>query len=670
MRSPGWYLNRLRAMSAREVAHRAGRLAHSRLHALTVGFAPGRVPEPTDVFTGSYLDVPAGADPARYLAAAARILEGDSELLFKTVSTGLPPAWNRNPVSGEVVPMRYGKTIDYRDRNLVGDIKYVWVLNRHHQTLRLAQAYALSGDRTYLNGVRELVDSWIRDCVYPYGPNWTSALEAAIRLINWSAAFHLCGGLRSPLFDGPSGVAFKHSWLTSVYRHMAFIHGHFSRHSSANNHLLGEAAGLFVATTTWPYWPRCSAWNRNARRILEEQAALQVSEDGVDREQSTFYQNFVLEFLQVAGVAGRIAGNDFSPDFWQRLEHMYEFCAALLDVGGRMPAIGDSDDALVLPLDPTRSPEVHHASLCAGARLFQRDELARKVPCHARADSWLSDRAARPAGDRPQDRGLPTAFPAGGYYILGDRLGQPDEVRMTVNAGPLGYLSIAAHGHADALSLTLSVAGEPILVDPGTYAYQSEPAWRDYFRGTSAHNTVRVDGQDQAVIGGTFMWLTRYATTCTCWTTSEEADRLTAFHDGYARLPDSVIHTRHFDYDKRRRAVTIVDRLEGRSHHDVERFWHFAPHLTVEIVGRTVRVHGRRASLDMVIDDADELTLHRGDEQPKLGWTSPKFGELQPTTTLRCRSRVADAPQLTTTIRLAPMAAAGGREQEVRANDL
>ena len=70
------------------------------------------------------------------------------------------------------------------------------------------------------------------------------------------------------------------------------------------------------------------------------------------------------------------------------------------------------------------------------------------------------------------------AFPEGGYYILGSDFETPREIRIVADAGPLGYREIAAHGHADALSFTLSVAGRELLVDPGTYAYHTQAAWR------------------------------------------------------------------------------------------------------------------------------------------------------------------------------------------------
>ena len=78
--------------------------------------------------------------------------------------------------------------------------------------------------------------------------------------------------------------------------------------------------------------------------------------------------------------------------------------------------------------------------------------------------------------------------------MLGNRFGRSDEVLLVADAAPLPFLSIAAHGHADCLSFVLSLGGVQVLVDPGTYCYHSDPKWREYFKGTSAHNTVRVDG--------------------------------------------------------------------------------------------------------------------------------------------------------------------------------
>src|SRR5207249_6082019 len=135
-------------------------------------------------------------------------------------------------------------------------------------------------------------------------------------------------------------------------------------------------------------------------------------------------------------------------------------------------------------------------------------------------------------------------FADGGYYILGERFETPDEVRLIVDAGPIGYQAIAAHGHADALAFTLSLGGKEFLVDPGTFAYHTEPLWRAYFRGTSAHNTVRIDGEDQSQPGGKFMWLAKANAACAAFDTSTTEDVFEGWHDGYLRLPDPVMHRR------------------------------------------------------------------------------------------------------------------------------
>src|SRR5690606_21836815 len=167
-------------------------------------------------------------------------------------------------------------------------------------------------------------------------------------------------------------------------------------------------------------------------------------------------------------------------------------------------------------------------------------------------------------------------FPHGGYYVLGRDFGGAEEVQAVFDAGPLGFLSIAAHGHADCLSMTLSVAGRAQLVDPGTYVYHAEPEWRDYFRGTAAHNTVRVDGVDQSRIGGQFLWLEKAEAKVDRFESTAHHDEIVASHDGYERLPDPVRHERRVRYCKRTDVFEVVDRLVCAREHVVERYWHFA----------------------------------------------------------------------------------------------
>ncbi len=82
------------------------------------------------------------------------------------------------------------------------------------------------------------------------------------------------------------------------------IAGNLSRFSSANNHLIGEAAGVYVAASTWPLWPQMAEWGERCRLVLEEECHKQNAPDGGNREQAFAYQTFVLDFLLIAGTGG------------------------------------------------------------------------------------------------------------------------------------------------------------------------------------------------------------------------------------------------------------------------------------------------------------------------------------------------------------------------------
>ena len=243
--------------------------------------------------------------------------------------------------------MRRATAIDYRDERVVGNIKYLWEPNRHLHLPMLAQAHALTGDARYALGhpARRSIpgSSSVR---WAAGPNWVSALELGIRLINWSITWQLLGGMRSRLFADDEGAAFRDRWLDSIFRPGAHDRRQPVAFSSANNHLIGEAAGVYVAASTWPLWPQMREWGERCRTILEEECHRQNAPDGGNREQAFGYQTFVLDFLLLAGLAARARGEDFSPVYWRRLEVMIDFLASMTSVAGGLPMIGDADDGL------------------------------------------------------------------------------------------------------------------------------------------------------------------------------------------------------------------------------------------------------------------------------------------------------------------------------------
>ncbi|HEY6864138.1 MAG TPA: alginate lyase family protein, partial [Burkholderiales bacterium] len=590
-------------------------------------------------------------DAAPYVTAAERAAMGRLDVFaLADLDLGLPPRWNRDPKTGIEAPLRFGKTLDYRDPDLVGDIKYLWEPNRHLQLVTLAQAYALTRRRKYFDALVEQLDSWFLACPYGRGANWSSALEAGIRLVNWSAAWHLVGGHEALDAD------VRARWLKSVYQHARFVRHWFSSHSSANNHLLGEATGLYVAALTWPHWPEAADWLLTSRKILEREALRQVAPDGVSREQATWYQQFVLDMLLVALFAGRANGERFSPQFESRLEAMIDFIGCIMDAGGNVPMFGDADDGALLRLAPGAASPFRSA-LGLGALLFRRGDFKLKAGAIDDKARWLfGEEADRAFGAlEPETTRLPLrqAFPDGGYYILGCGFDTPREVRAVVDAGPLGYTAIAAHGHADALSFTLSVHGREFLIDPGTYAYHTQPAWRGYFRGTSAHNTLRVDGVDQSEQGGNFLWLRKARAGCSLWLSTPEADSFEGWQDGYLRLADPVKHRRLVSFDKRLRRLVVEDRLEMQGSHDLELFFHCAEACSVDAAPGGFVLSRDGIAVRIALPPSGDSSLHRGELAPILGWVSRAFDRRAPTHTIAWRARLSGTALLRTEIQIA-----------------
>lgn len=649
-----WRLRRLRSMSGAEVVHRVRQLAFANLEQrLLLGHA---APQPT----GQHADVqwvvvaPDSVDASSYLARAEELLAGRWHVFgLEGVRLGFPPQWNRDPRSGITVPLTYARKIDYRIPDQVGDIRYTWELNRHLELVHLAQAYAISRDERYLNALGVLLDSWFDQCPYGRGANWISSMELAIRLINWSVVWQLIGGRESGLFAGREGNRRQQRWLEAVYWHAFATRHHLSAYSSANNHLIGEAAGLYIAATTWPCWRVAGRWQRKAAAILEREARRQTYEDGVIREQTSGYQQFVLQLLIVAGLAGTAAGDSFSAEYWGRVERMLVFLASITDGGGNVPTIGDSDDARALGL--LGPGEFWRSLLAIGGVLLERPDLVQKAGGIDDSARWLLPLARCEALSRTETKraDLPRrAFPEGGYWVLGMNFETRREIRLIADAGALGYLSIAAHGHADALAMTLSVAGRPFLVDPGTYVYLRERRWREYFRGTAAHNTLRVDGLDQSVSGGEFMWLHKANAQLEHWESSAHADIWVGSHDGYRRLTDPVRHRRQIRLFKEERRVVVTDALECAADHDAELFWHFAEGCQVQLEGDAVVAKQGEVEVRLRVPGAHpgQLQLLCGSEDPAAGWVSPSFDVKRPSTTLLVRRRLSPGEELTTVI--------------------
>jgi hypothetical protein len=366
---------------------------------------------------------------------------------------------------------------------------------------------------------------------------------------------------------------------------------------------------------------------------------VQNAVDGVNREQAIWYQQEVADMMLIAGLYARNNHCGFGTEYWNRWTAMLEFIASIMDVAGNVPRLGDADDAVIGRLDPARDFDAFRSLLAIGAVLINDAPLrahfkAKALMLDDKTRWLLGDAAAlefSAIAPAPRALGIPRrGFPQGGYFILGSDLETPREVRIVADAGSLGYLAIAAHGHADALAFTLSVFGNEILVDSGTYTYYAGEQWRSYFRGTRAHNTITVDGQDQSVAGGRFLWTKHAMIISTVFEAGADLVRLSAAHDGYQRLADPVTHTRELSYLKDARVLRIMDRLTCKSKHNVEINWHFSPACAVILLERQLRATRGDVTVELIWSEGLGARLARGEESPPRGWISQRLDVKEP----------------------------------------
>lgn len=559
--------------------------------------------------------------------------------------------WNYEYKANKPAPLIFAPLIDYRDYNETGDCKFVWEPSRHYHLVTLARAYRVSGERAFAEALFEHLDSWLRQCPFGLGMNWRSPLELAIRMINWAWALELVrpAGLTTP--DRERRL------MGSVYRHLWEISRKYSRYSSANNHLIGEAAGVFIAASYFAGLQDAPRWRRESREILMREIAAQTFTDGGNREQAFGYHLFVLEFFLLSGLVARNRGEDFPAAYWTHLERMFDFICGMIEGGEQTPVIGDADDGYVLDLGGGR-PAAREL-LAAGAVLFGRGDFKAESRGFSEQAFWLLGRSAFDRFERiPVEPGhlaiVSRAYPDSGYYLLqAGRRGGSDRISLAFDCGELGLGAIAAHGHADALSFTLRAFGRDVLVDPGAYDYFTYgPAWRDYFRSTRAHNTVVIDDADQSEMLGPFMWGRRAEARCTRWEPTARGGTVSGEHDGYQ--PIGVRHRRTITLDAERRIATLHDELTGQGRHDAVLCLHVSDGCPAVLDGAALRIDCSPGRVLVYLDPALRVQVLSASEAPIAGWVSRGYHRKEPGSTIWARTEWEGTRVLETRIEIQP----------------
>jgi len=535
---------------------------------------------------------------------------------LQDVDHGNPINWHRDHSAGLDVPVRLSVLTNYRDFAEFGDCKLVWEPNRHHQLVVLARAYIATDDFRYAKKASELIRSWIDANPFGYGMNWKSPLEIGIRLINWVWAIDLLIGSRA------IGESLWRDIQGTVYLAVWEIRRKYSRGSSANNHVIGEAAGVFFASCYFQNFPNSNRWADEAQGVLEREIQRQTFVDGCTKEHAFGYQYFVIQFLIICMRAGEESGRPFSSQFKSRLHSMFQFLNELsLDTGGT-PQMGDCDDGYVLDLGEL--PSQARDFLSVGAYIFDDSSLVSSAT--SESVFWMTGQTSQHAPEHRQTAESKAFFDSG-YFLLRSR-------RMSVlfDCAALGHGNLAAHGHADCLSILLSVDGDAIFVDPGTYDYFTYPEARSYFRGTRAHNTAEIDGRSQSEMLGPFLWGRPANAKVLEWEDENSYTTAHGEHDGYMALSDPVLHRRKLCLDKADNELLIVDRFSASAPHTVRLHFHLDPSCDIELIStNNVRISNQQNAI-FLRSSAARLELIRANPDIEIAWFSNGYHKKEPST--------------------------------------
>jgi hypothetical protein len=477
--------------------------------------------------------------------------------------------WHLDIVHGKRAPRLPFHKVPYLNFDVVGDSKITWELNRHQHFVTLAKAWHLTGDERFVREIFAQFQHWRASNPYPMGINWASSLEVSIRCVSWTWTWCLLAD--SPLFSD----TLRREWLTAIHLSARHVERYLSTYFSPNTHLLGECAALFMVGTQFPSLRSASRWAPTAWDTLWRSARQQVREDGFYFERSTYYHVYALDMLLHCRILAARNDVKIPADADELLTRMLN-SLMLLGRAGQVHSMGDDDGGRWF--DPSRNRAEHMIDpLALGTALFRRGDLKSAAPGFSEEALWLlgtrglKDFDALHATEPSRES---ATLKETGIYLMSE---PRDKIQLMIAAGSLGQGS-AGHAHADLLSVQLIRRGQPLLADSGTLEYTLQSGERERLRGTAAHNTLTVDGNDQAETTGPFSWSSLPAAQVDQWITTDTFDFFDGGHNGYMRSPNPIKH-RRLVFHPRGGFHFVLDRAEGCGVHNLRVRWHLAPSL-------------------------------------------------------------------------------------------
>lgn len=484
--------------------------------------------------------------------------------------------WLRDPLSGVLWTQDYHADVQLM-RGDGSDARVLWEVNRLAHLLTLARARIVTDDEKFAVELFAQLASWREQNPLGRGPNWSCAMEVALRAMNLLAMFEL--SRRSPQLNEETLPQF----LQMFDQHGAHIRRNLEfSYISTSNHYLSDVVGLLWLGIMLPEIEAASEWREFGLRETLREMDKQVLDDGADCEASTGYHRLVLELFLYSFIIARANRIEIDERYWTKLRAMLDYARAYLRPDGRAPLIGDTDSGQVLPFCK-RAADDHAYVLALGAVVFDEPRFKQSAEKMPEELLWIlgADGASKYESlPEISDNASSQGFTDAGTYIM-----REDDLYLLFNASGNGLMGRGSHGHNDALSIEVSACGTSFITDPGTYVYSADLRERQHFRSVAYHATVEVDEAEQNSTEVTLPFIIgdEAHPRVVRWESGPERDIIIAEHDGYRRLAQPVKHRRSIRFKKCERLWLVEDSLSGEGTHDFRFRFHFAEGLETSV---------------------------------------------------------------------------------------
>lgn len=499
-----------------------------------------------------------------------------------------------------------------RFRKPYSDIRVTWELNR----LQFLPMLAANRDDLFIS----ILTEWLKKNPFLHGPAYQSAMEVALRWISiyWAICLHK-KTFNPWLKQSLSGLAIASG---------TYIENRLSTHSSAGNHLIVEAVGLFWVGMALKESKPGRRWIEKGRSILHEQIMKQIYPDGTNREQSFWYLGFVIDAVFHYFLLED--GHKIPREVYDRVEKAVQFIDDMTLSDGDYPDYGDRDDGFVFRISGNYDESPFPGLLNIGTMFLKRSEWRRQnTDALDRFEFWAGGRE-RVESFGNIDNGLggdcckPTlkTYPNGGMTLMTRGKG-----RLLFRHGRLGLGNTCGHGHADALSVLFWWDNMPVLIDLGSGQYNGDQNIRNYFRSTIAHNTVEIGNRNQAEILGPFLWKKPYNTTLHS-TGGAPSLFAKASHDGYLKKL-SVVHARKVEC-RENNEFSIEDSFLCPGDTAMRGAFHLGKCLKIQRLGDCIEADFGKFKLQILFSPMFSIQTFYGSDDPFIGWRSTVYGKWEP----------------------------------------